>query len=112
MNKEEVLIENFIKNNPFDFKQGIISHCRHMDKLDVYEWVAEDELKIQQLKQENEKLKHYKKLYQILKREKEELRKWLSEQNFDDIDTLKVLDKMYELEEVERISKGDVDEYE
>lgn len=56
MNKEEVLIKNFIKNNPFDFKQGIISHCRHMDKLDIYEWVAEDELKIQQLQQENKEL--------------------------------------------------------
>lgn len=59
MNKEEnkIFLEKFILNNPFDFKQGIINHCRQMDKIDVYEWVAEDELKIQKLQQENEKLK-------------------------------------------------------
>ena len=59
MSKEEdkIFLEKFILNNPFDFKQGIINHCRQMDKIDVYEWVAEDELKIQQLQQENKQLK-------------------------------------------------------
>lgn len=50
--KEEVnkiWLEKFILNNPFDFKNGIINHCRQMDKLDVYEWIAEDELKINNL---------------------------------------------------------------
>lgn len=58
MNKEEnkIFIEKFILNNPFDFKQGIINHCRQMDKIDVYEWVANDELKIQQLKEKIENL--------------------------------------------------------
>ena len=41
-----------------------------------------------QLKQENEKLHHYKKLYQSLKRQKEELRSWLKE----DKDKITVLD--------------------
>lgn len=50
-------MEKYILNNPFDFKQGIISHCREMDKIDVYNWVAEDELKINELQQENKILK-------------------------------------------------------
>ena len=41
-----------------------------------------------QLKQENEKLHHYKKLYRSLKRQKEELRSWLKE----DKDKITVLD--------------------
>lgn len=41
-----------------------------------------------QLKQEKEKLHHYKKLYQSLKRQKEELRSWLKE----DKDKITVLD--------------------
>lgn len=57
MNEEDkMLLENFIKSNPFDFKQGIINQCRQMEKADVYEWVAEDELKIQKLHQEKQKL--------------------------------------------------------
>ena len=82
MNEEEInknLIENFIKSNPFDFKQGIISHCRQMDKLDVYEWVAEDELKIMNLQQENNRLKEtYKDAKMVLgqnHRLKEEINK-------------------------------------
>lgn len=51
MNEKEdkEFLEKFILRNPFDFKQGIIHHCRQMDKIDVYEWVANDELKIQEL---------------------------------------------------------------
>lgn len=49
--KEEnkIWLEKYILNNPFDFKNRIINHCRGMDKLDVYEWIAEDELKINNL---------------------------------------------------------------
>lgn len=43
----------------FDFKQGIISHCRQIDKADVYEWIAEDELKIQQLQSNWNELKKW-----------------------------------------------------
>ena len=58
MNMEDKeFMEKYILNNPFDFKQGIISHCREMDKIDVYNWVAEDELKIDKLQQENKILK-------------------------------------------------------
>ena len=58
MNMEDKeFMEKYILNNPFEFKQGIISHCREMDKIDVYNWVAEDELKIDKLQQENEQLK-------------------------------------------------------
>ena len=63
---------------------------------------------INELQQENEKLNHYKKLYQILKREKEELRSWLedgfgydkgvvAEEYIEAIEN--VLDKLNELEE-------------
>lgn len=57
MSKEEnnIWLEKYILNNPFDFKQGIINHCRQMDKIDVYEWVAKDELKIQKLQQRIDK---------------------------------------------------------
>ena len=58
MNTEDKeFMEKYILNNPFEFKQGIISHCREMDKIDVYNWVAEDELKIDKLQQENKILK-------------------------------------------------------
>ena len=58
MNMEDKeFMEKYILNNPFEFKQGIISHCREMDKIDVYNWVAEDELKIDKLQQENKQLK-------------------------------------------------------
>ena len=58
MNMEDKeFMEKYILNNPFDFKQGIISHCREMDKTDVYNWVAEDELKIDKLQQENKILR-------------------------------------------------------
>lgn len=55
---------------------------------------------IKELQQENEKLNHYKKLYQILKREKEELRKWLEEhwEQSQDIWFVKIINKMKELE--------------
>lgn len=56
MEENDILLNNFIKSNPFDFKQGIISYCRKMDKLDVYEWVAEDELKIKNLTNRNKEL--------------------------------------------------------
>lgn len=58
MNMEDKeFMKKYILNNPFEFKQGIISHCREMDKIDVYNWVAEDELKIDKLQQENKQLK-------------------------------------------------------
>ena len=58
MNMEDKeFMKKYILNNPFEFKQGIISHCREMDKIDVYNWVAEDELKIDKLQQENNQLK-------------------------------------------------------
>lgn len=58
MNMEDKeFMEKYILNNPFDFKQGIISHCREMDRIDVYNWVAEDELKIDKLQQENKILR-------------------------------------------------------
>ena len=43
---------------------------------------------IDELQQENEKNKHYKTLYQSLKRQKEELRDWLKKDN----DKIKVYD--------------------
>ena len=54
--EDKEFMGKYILNNPFEFKQGIISHCREMDKIDVYNWVAEDELKIDKLQQENKNL--------------------------------------------------------
>ena len=87
MNKED-----FVKETTFEFKQGIINYCRKMDKLDVYEWIAEDELKIIQLQQENQQLKEDIKGYEQerqkiynsipfkenkqLKEENEKLKQW------------------------------------
>lgn len=45
------------KDNPFDFKEAIIAHCRTLDKYDVYQWVADDEVKINNLLEENRQLK-------------------------------------------------------
>ena len=50
-------ISKFIKENPFDFKKGIIAHCRTLDKYDVYQWVADDEVKIRNLLEEKQQLK-------------------------------------------------------
>lgn len=71
MNMEDKeFMEKYILNNPFEFKQGIISHCREMDKIDVYNWVAEDELKIDKLQQENKQLKdNWNKLKEYIKQE-------------------------------------------
>lgn len=53
MNKEvnENWINTYIKNNPFRFKETIIHQCRQMDKADVYEWLADNEVKIIQLQE-------------------------------------------------------------
>ena len=61
--------------------------------------------KNQELQQENEKLHHYKTLYQSLKRQKEGLRSWLVEQeekSWDEVSSTfsYVLDKLEELERV------------
>ena len=58
---------------------------------------------LEQLQQENEKNKHYKTLYQSLKKQKEELRSWLVEQEeraWDEVSSTfgYVLDKLEELE--------------
>lgn len=95
MNKEEnkTLLENFIKSNPFDFKQGIISHCKQLDKADVYEWIAEDELKIQQLQINWNELKKW------LKEKEQEYKKdcYAGEYGFVIGFIMVILDKMTEL---------------
>lgn len=45
------------EDNTFDFKECIIAHCRTLDKDDVYQWVADDEVKINNLLEENQQLK-------------------------------------------------------
>lgn len=70
---------------------------------ELYKEYLEKENK--RLKQENEKLHHYKTLYQSLKRQKEELRDWLVEQeekSWDEVSSTfgYVLDKLEELEGV------------
>ena len=53
-------------------------------KKAIFEMLKENK----QLQQENKKLHHYKTLYQSLKKQKEELRSWLKEDN----DKIKILD--------------------
>lgn len=95
MNMEDKeFMEKYILNNPFEFKQEIISHCRKMDKIDVYNWVAKDELKINKLQQENKQLKdNWNKL-------KECLKDVMNSCNGDDKDFVKtILDIMREIEQ-------------
>lgn len=86
MNMEDKeFMEKYILNNSFEFKQGIISHCREMDKIDVYNWVAEDELKIDKLQQENKQLqKDIKNIIKILDKNCDDLE--ATEEEFDSLD--------------------------
>lgn len=45
------------------FRKYIIAECRRMDRLDIYNWITNDELKIKQLQQENQQLKLDYELY-------------------------------------------------
>lgn len=70
-------------------------------KKAIFEMLKENK----KLQQENKKLHHYKTLYQSLKRQKEELRSWLEEQEekaWDEVSSTfgYVLDKLEELERV------------
>ena len=79
MNDED-FISKFIKENPFDFKKGIIAHCRTLDKYDVYQWVADDEVKIKNLLEENQQLKGSLQTYEILLKANVEENQKLKEQ--------------------------------
>lgn len=68
---------------------------------------------ISSLEQENEKLHHYKTLYQSLKKQKEELRDWLEEMldDKDDIfSVVRVKDVLSKLEELEGVKDGKYEE--
>ena len=56
MNDKE-FFDKYVMDNPLSFKNNIIAHCRTLDKYDVYELVANDELKIMNLQKENQQLK-------------------------------------------------------
>lgn len=56
MNEEE-FFNKYVMGNPFNLKKSIIAHCRTLDKYDVYQWVADDEVKIKNLLEENQQLK-------------------------------------------------------
>lgn len=77
--EDKEFMGKYILNNPFEFKQGIISHCREMDKIDVYNWVAEDELKIDKLQQENKNLNGAIQTYDILLKSNTEENKQLKD---------------------------------
>lgn len=71
MNEENLIfIDRLIKDNPDYFKQEIIDHCRKMNNYEVYEWVANDEIKIQQLHKEKGQLQN----------NWNELKNWLEEE--------------------------------
>ena len=77
--EDKEFMGKYILNNPFEFKQGIISHCIEMDKIDVYNWVAEDELKIDKLQQENKNLNGAIQTYDILLKSNTEENKQLKD---------------------------------
>lgn len=86
MNKEELIIYAIRTSEAIkeEKKQELIDYASNLEK-------------------ENEKNKHYKTLYQSLKKQKEELRSWLVEQEeraWDEVSSTfgYVLDKLEELE--------------
>ena len=86
MNKEELIIYAIKTSEAIkeENKQELIDYASNLEK-------------------ENEKNKHYKTLYQSLKKQKEELRSWLVEQEeraWDEVSSTfgYVLDKLEELE--------------
>ena len=86
MNKEELIIYAIKTSEAIkeEKKQELIDYASNLEK-------------------ENEKNKHYKTLYQSLKKQKEELRSWLVEQEeraWDEVSSTfgYVLDKLEELE--------------
>ena len=88
MNKEELIIYAIRTSEAIkeEKKQELIDYASNLEK-------------------ENEKNKHYKTLYQSLKKQKEELRSWLVEQEeraWDEVSSTfgYVLDKLEELEGV------------
>ena len=93
MNKEEMICKNckyhYIEDISFDYPQSCCSkrQCTTEQWCKCYSFEYGDRY-IEQLQKENEKLHHYKTLYQSLKRQKEELRDWLKE----DKDKITVLD--------------------
>lgn len=54
---QEEFFNKYVMENPSSFKNNIIAHCRTLDKYDVYEWVANAELRIMNLQKENQQLK-------------------------------------------------------
>ena len=71
MNKEEIL------NKYIDLiDKGYCSDCNELNCIDNFPH-AKITQAIRELQQENEKLHHYKALYQSLKKQKEELRDYL-----------------------------------
>lgn len=87
MNKEELIIYAIRTSEAIkeEKKQELIDYISNLEK-------------------ENEKLHHYKTLYQSLKGQKEELRSWLVEQekkSWDEVSSTfgYVLDKLEEIEE-------------
>ena len=108
MNKEEIL------NKYIDLiNKGYCSDCNELNCIDnfphakITQAIRELQQKNQELQQENEKNKHYKTLYQSLKKQKEELRSWLKEMldNEDDIfSVVRVKDVLSKLEELEGVN--------
>ena len=97
MNEEIKELEERFKNGDFDDNEAI-DLLIHYSKIIDY------------LEKENEKLHHYKTLYQSLKRQKEELRDWLVEQeekSWDEVSSTfgYVLEKVEELESVKKCIK-------
>lgn len=89
--EDKTFFEKFILNNPFDFKQGIINHCRTIDKLDVYEWVAEDELKINKLQQENKKYK------EVIDKARECIKNFLCTEEYINVNGIAIADNYAEV---------------
>lgn len=105
-------LEEYIKHIKSICKQGILRHKNiildetfQKESLEIIKCYEQLQQENKELQQENEKNKHYKTLYQSLKKQKEELRSWLVEQeekSWDEVSSTfsYVLDKLEELEDV------------
>lgn len=65
MNKEELYIDGYLKKFMENYKEpspeeiikkSVIAQCRYMDKGDIYEWIALDEVERYKQKEEIERL--------------------------------------------------------
>ncbi len=97
-----------VKNMTEDerIKRSVIWGCRRMDKADVYEWCANDEIKIKQLQQENQQLKEQiQHKEELLEKIKENIKENAFEVYTKEYGTIEVIETNFILETTIRRNK-------